>query len=353
MRTIRKESWGHTVYEPHLDEFEARVRGDVPFVVIDRPISAGCLVTGRCNLRCQYCYGNDESLPRKELSAAEWARVFLRLKSWGLMRVDLSGGEPTVRTDIKEIASAALDADLNVVVSTNGLLLANRGLSLLPSGVRLHISVDSGFAGVHEASRVRRDMRPSTGSFGKTMAVVEDAVNAGYRVRVLTCIGRHNAEGLIELGERLALAGVNEWNVSRVLAAGRARLAAGDTNRWQVDDNGVLAQIDTMRRCYPWMRIRYSNRTRQDGYFLLVLPDGSVATQYTDERDKVVLGQASTMTVGDLRAHPDFDLDAHARKWIATTVEWIAPSEWERERTPCGVGLDGIGVTCGRGERLQ
>ena len=351
MRTTRSESWGHIVYDPVRDEFEARVRDDVPFFVIDSPISAGCLVTRRCNLKCQYCYGNDESLPREELSAAEWASVFVRLKSWGLMRVVLSGGEPMIRPDISEIAAAALDADLNVVVSTNGLLLADKELTLLPSGVRLHISVDSGFAEVHEVSRIRRDLRPSTGSFERTMTTVTAAMSAGHRVRVLTCIGPHNAASLVELGERLALAGVNEWKISRILAAGRARMGSRETNAWHVDSGDVLAQIDNMRRCYPWMQIRYSNRTRQDGYFLLVLPDGSVATQYTDNRDKVVLGQVATMTVRDLRAHPDFDLDAHARKWIAATTEWVAPADWEWNRRL--FRFDGDDIICGGGERVQ
>ena len=186
MRTRRDEPWGQLVYEPDLDEFEAHVCGDVPCIQVDRPVSAGCLVTGRCNLKCQYCYGNDESLPKKEMSTLEWASVFGRLRSWGLMRVDLSGGEPTIRNDITQIAQSAMDADLNVVLSTNGLPLSRKD-SLFPSlSVRLHISMDSGFADVHEASRIRRDMRPSTGSMEMVLEVATRAVNAGYRVRVLT-----------------------------------------------------------------------------------------------------------------------------------------------------------------------
>lgn len=320
MNTRRNESWGQLVYEPDLDEFEAHVRDDVLSIELDRPVSAGCLVTGRCNLKCQYCYGNDESLPSTDMSSSEWADIFSRLSSWGLMRVDLSGGEPTIRNDINEIARAALDAGLNVVLSTNGLPLAKKESILPPLPVRLHISMDSGFADVHEGSRVRRDMRPSTGSMEKTMEVAKTAVDTGYRVRVLTCIGSHNCHHLIELGERLAVAGINEWNISRVLAAGRAR--QGDKRRWTVDEDVVLADIHAIRQCYPWMRVRYSNRTTQDGYFLLVLPDGTLATQYTDHRDKVVLGSVKSMTLEALRRHPDFDLGLHARKWIAATTEF-------------------------------
>ena len=320
MRTTRDESWGQLIYEPDLDEFEACVRGDVPAIQIDRPVSAGCLVTGRCNLKCQYCYGNDESLPKQEMSTSEWARVFRRLRSWGLMRVDLSGGEPTIRNDITQIAQSAMDAGLIVVLSTNGLPLSRKASLLPPLSVRLHISMDSGFADVHETSRIRRDMRPSTGSMKTVLEVAERAVNIGYRVRVLTCIGSHNYLGLIELAERLAIAGINEWNISRVVAAGRAKL--GDEHRWAVDDTVVLEQVHAIRDCFPWMRIRYSNRTMQDGYFLLVLPDGSLATQYTDGRDKVVLGSIRSMTLDALQNHSEFDLGLHGRKWISATTEF-------------------------------
>ena len=320
MARKRDESWGQLVYSPIIDAFEASASGPISSIDIDRPISAGCIVTGKCNLKCQYCYGNDESLPTKELSTAEWGTVFRQLKSWGLMRVDLSGGEPTVRPDISEIAVSALEAGLNVVVSTNGMLLAKKGLSFLPTGIRLHISIDSGFSEIHEASRIRRNLLPSTGSLDEVTDLAEKALAAGYHVRILTCIGRHNSHGLIELGERLALAGIGDWNISRILAAGRAQLH--DEHRWEVDECAVLKEVHAIRDCYPWMRIGYSNRTKQDGYFLLVLPDGSLATQYTDGRDKIVLGCIGSMSLEDLRKHPDFDLSLHARKWVAATTEY-------------------------------
>ena len=338
MTTYRDEAWGRLVYRPDLDEFEAQAPTGAQGIRIDRPVSAGCLVTGKCNLKCQYCYGNDESLPTEEMTTSEWARAFRRLRNWGVMRVDLSGGEPTVRSDLAEIVDAALGTDLSVVLSTNGLLLARPRLDLVPTSVRLHISIDSGFSQIHEASRVRRNLLPSTGSLQQVMTVTAQAVQAGYPVRVLTCIGRHNFRQLAELGERLALAGVNEWNISRVLAAGRAGLSSASL--WAVDDDSVLEEVDAIRNCYPWMRVRYSNRTAQNGYFLLVLPDGSVATQYTDGRDKVTLGHIDTMALGDLQGHPDFNLGLHARKWVASTTFGETPmgGSWKpggRQDTMC------------------
>ncbi|HYX71585.1 MAG TPA: radical SAM protein [Nitrososphaera sp.] len=318
METVREEYWGKIEYDTELDEFEAQVCSGTRIISVDRPLSAGCLVTGRCNLRCDFCYGNDESLPKEELSTDEWKQIFARLKSWGLMRVDLSGGEPTTRNDISEIANNALSVGLNVVLSTNGLLLHQTGPTQLPKKTRIHVSLDSGFEDIHEASRLLRSFRPSDQSFKKVGQFIRKCLAQRYRLRVLTCVGPHNCEGLFQLGEYLALLGVTEWNISRILPAGRAQINYKE--RWEIEDEALLEQISNIRNVFRWMRVRYSNRTEQNGYFLLVLPDGSLATQYTDGRDKVILGRVIDMSLEDLRAHSQFNLSRHARKWIASTV---------------------------------
>ena len=318
----REETWGRVEYDPILDEFEAAVYGETDSVLINRPISAGCLVTGRCNLRCTFCYGNDEALPKSEseLEWQEWAEVFKHLKRLGLMRVDLSGGEPTVRKDIHLIAQAATDAGLNVILSTNGMLLHKDGPIGFPSNVRFHVSIDSGFSGVHESSRVLRNDKISKGSLNRVFEFLSRTVNARYRVRVLTCIGKHNRYGLFELAERLATIGVPEWNISRILHAGRAQHSYEE--RWKVEDELIYEQISLIRRAFPWMRVRYSNRTEQNGYFLLVLPDGTFATQYTDDRDKVVLGKVLSTSLEYLQNDPRFNLQQHGKKWIAAVKQY-------------------------------
>jgi MoaA/NifB/PqqE/SkfB family radical SAM enzyme len=317
MDTERQESWGKIKYDIELDEFEAHVCNENTSMTVDRPLSAGCLVTGRCNLSCKFCYGNDESLPTEELPSEEWKQIFVQLKTWGLLRVDLSGGEPTLRRDISTIATHALDAGLNVVVSTNGLLHRN-GPIQLPKLTRIHVSLDSGFADVHEASRILRSLRPSAQSFGKTSHFIRKCLDQGYRVRALTCVGPHNCQGLFQLGEHLASIGVKEWNISRILPAGRAK--ANFAHNWNVNDNLILEQISSIRYAFRWMRVRYSNRIEQNGFFLLVLPNGTLATQYTDKRDKFIMGRVRDMTLDDLRAHPQFDLACHARKWIGSII---------------------------------
>ena len=80
-----------------------------------------------------------------------------------------------------------------------------------------------------------------------------------------------------------------------------------------------------------------------------MLPDGSLATQRTDGRDKVIIGNPYEMTLDDLHSHEHFDLKEHGEKWIAATLEWqpfhanVDPSLWDPvcalDRAAPGSGL--------------
>jgi MoaA/NifB/PqqE/SkfB family radical SAM enzyme len=314
----RNEKWGRLVYDSVTDEFEAHLSSDSADAVISQPISAGCIVTGECNLRCEFCYGDYESLPHDEISAKDWERIFVNLRSLGLMRVDLSGGEPTLRPDLPEIVQAATGAGLNVVISTNGRTLGIDRLDRFPRS-RWHVSLDSGIADIHERSRLLSTFEPSTGGFKRTLDFMQSCVERGLPVRALTPVAWHNRDELFALGEQLALIGVTEWNISRILSAGRAK--ADYSQRWTVNEDYILEQVHDMRVAFSSViRIRYSNRTDQDGYFLLVLPDGSLATQRSGACDKVVLGAAAHLSLSALESSSDFSIVEHGRKWIAASL---------------------------------
>lgn len=333
MVNARTEEWGRLVYDLESDEFEAHVLDDRASIHISRPISVGCLLTGKCNLKCAFCYGNDESLPREEVGTGDWARIFRHLRSWGVMRVDLSGGEPTMRKDLAAIAESAVQAGLNVIVSANGMIVKTHADLDRFSAVRWHVSMDSGLPEVHENSRILGTLRPSTGSFEKTTDFMLLCREKNLRVRALTSLGAHNMHQLFALGEHLALIGVREWNLSRIVRAGRAQQEY--ERLWHLDEEYVLEQVHELRSAFSFIRIRYSNRADQHGYFLLVLPDGSLATQCTDGRDKVILGNTLGMSLPDLQSHPEFRLDEHGSKWIAARLGWqpwyadVALGSWD------------------------
>lgn len=80
-------------------------------------------VTGRCNLRCAYCFA--DAPPAPDPPADELGRLFTQLASDGRRFIQLSGGEPTLRDDLPELVALAKAAGADYVqLNTNGLRLA-------------------------------------------------------------------------------------------------------------------------------------------------------------------------------------------------------------------------------------
>jgi cyclic pyranopterin phosphate synthase len=110
-------------------------------------------VTDRCNFRCPYCmpaeiYGaRYKFLPRAEILSFEeitrLARVFARL---GVVKLRLTGGEPTIRADLPRLVAmlAGIDGIEDLTLTTNGFLLARMAQALKDAGLqRITVSLDS------------------------------------------------------------------------------------------------------------------------------------------------------------------------------------------------------------------
>ncbi|MBI4591732.1 MAG: radical SAM protein [Candidatus Rokubacteria bacterium] len=115
-------------------------------------------LTQRCNLTCAHCYlsafpGADAT---RELSTEECRRVMDEIAQVNPnVFLILTGGEPLLRKDLFELASAGSDKGFTVVVGTNGVLLRDRQAHLLREhGVQgASLSLDSTDARKHDAFR--------------------------------------------------------------------------------------------------------------------------------------------------------------------------------------------------------
>jgi GTP 3',8-cyclase len=105
-------------------------------------------VTDRCNLRCIYCMpeGGVEFHDQDELLApADFEAVAAAALEAGATHLKLTGGEPTIRRDIVEIAQRlARLRPQDLSLTTNGMQLARLARPLRDAGVRrLTISIDT------------------------------------------------------------------------------------------------------------------------------------------------------------------------------------------------------------------
>jgi cyclic pyranopterin phosphate synthase len=159
--------------DPLLDNFSRRIR----YLRVS--------VTDRCNYRCSYCMPEElgDQLvfePRAAvLTFEELERLIGLFARLGVRKVRLTGGEPTVRKGIVELAGriARLPGIEQVVMTSNGHLLRELAAPLAAAGVSvINVSLDTLDAAKFRALTGRGDL-------ARVLAGLDAAVAAGMRVK--------------------------------------------------------------------------------------------------------------------------------------------------------------------------
>ena len=156
-------------------------------------------VTDRCNFRCIYCMPAEglRWLAREDILRFEeiqrLARIFVRRH--GVRTIRLTGGEPLVRARIEELVGMIADIapDLDITMTTNGVLLAGKAQALADAGLRrVNVSLDTlSPERFHDIARVD--------AFKKVMAGIEAARAAGIwpiKLNVVVMKGQNDDEAV-------------------------------------------------------------------------------------------------------------------------------------------------------------
>lgn len=150
---------------------------------------ADIAITYKCTMRCEHCSASVLLDNQKtELTVEEYRVVADKLIKAGLLVVNLTGGEPTIRNDLKEIVKAFQPDKLFVTIQTNASLLMEEQLRELKSiGVDgINISIDSVDAKTHDA------FRHSPGTFEKAVKLVKTAKRLGLKVGISYVLSHEN-----------------------------------------------------------------------------------------------------------------------------------------------------------------
>ena len=135
-------------------------------------------LTDRCNYRCVYCMPESgiDVVPRADvLRFEEIERIVRVMMRFGVRRVRLTGGEPTVRKDLVALVArlAALGLD-DLAMTTNGERLTELAAPLRDAGLRrLNVSIDT-----LDPAKFRAITR--RGDLGRVVAGVAAARAAGF-----------------------------------------------------------------------------------------------------------------------------------------------------------------------------
>ena len=90
---------------------------------LNSPICLTWELTYACNLACVHCLSSSGRRDPRELTTAEAKGVVDELQKMQVFYVNIGGGEPTVRPDFWELLDYAIDHQVGVKFSTNGVRL--------------------------------------------------------------------------------------------------------------------------------------------------------------------------------------------------------------------------------------
>ena len=199
-------------------------------------------VTDRCNMRCRYCmprevFGSDFAFLSKFdiLTYEEIDRLAGLFISLGVEKIRLSGGEPLLRKDLPELISRLALRDVEIAMTTNGVLLPRFAPALSASGLdRVTVSLDA----LDEATFAA--MTDSGHTVAAVLAGIEAAESVGLGpIKINTVVKKGaNEDELIDLVERFS---------SRDIAVRFIEfMDVGTTNGWDMEDVVTADEIRSM-----------------------------------------------------------------------------------------------------------
>jgi cyclic pyranopterin phosphate synthase len=94
-------------------------------------------------LKCIYCHHEGELLPGGEIPGDMVVSIAKAAAELGMRSVKFTGGEPLLRKDL-DLIIARIPQSLDISITTNGILLAERAEALARAGLdRVNVSLDS------------------------------------------------------------------------------------------------------------------------------------------------------------------------------------------------------------------
>jgi SynChlorMet cassette radical SAM/SPASM protein ScmE len=150
-------------------------------------------ITGRCNLRCAYCYhfssAGDVDV---DLPTGEWLTFFEELGRAAVMQVILCGGEPFIREDLKELLEGIVRNRMRFRILSNGTLITDEIASYIASTrrcERVQVSIDGSGPSTHDACR-------GDGNFLRAIKGLKTLQKHGIPATVRVTINKHNVHDI-------------------------------------------------------------------------------------------------------------------------------------------------------------
>ena len=215
-------------------------------------ISLYIYASGACNLACQHCW----IVPRFQTEdnngqhiKLEYVKKAIReAKPLGLSSVKLTGGEPTIHPQFREIVSLIEKEKLNITMETNGVLIDEdlaRFLKGMPHFSFVSVSLDGAKPETHDR------MRGVVGSYRQAVSGIKHLIAAGFRPQIICTLHRGNVSemtDLIDMAENLGCGSV-KFNLVQQIGRGQGFAASQGLGIAEIIQINRHVETDIVPKC--------------------------------------------------------------------------------------------------------
>ena len=159
----------------------------------EAPVLAHLAITNKCNMQCVYCSVRElhKKSEQKEISTKQWKKIISHLADWGVFQIGFTGGEPTLRKDLAELAKHVTKNGCVFNLTTNGWFLNKKLVTeLVKSGMKqCQISLDSHIPQIHDKLR-------GFGSYERVIKSINILKKSGVAVGIDCVVSKNNISTL-------------------------------------------------------------------------------------------------------------------------------------------------------------
>ena len=230
-------------------------------------------LTYRCPLQCPYCSNPlDFAKQEKELTTAQWIKVFEEAREMGAVQIGFSGGEPLVRKDLPELIRGARDLGFYTNLITSGIGLTEKKIDAFAQAGLDHIQIS--FQASDE--ELNAALAGNAKAFQQKLAMAKAVKAHGYPMVLNFVLHRHNIDQIDKI-----------IDLSIELDADDVELATCQFYGWaQLNREGLLPTREQIARAEDVVHQYREKMAGTDNLanLLFVTPD------YYEERPKGCMG---------------------------------------------------------------
>ncbi len=171
----------------------------------------------RCNLRCVHCYAHSKDIEYEdELTTEQGKELIDDLAEFGSPVILFSGGEPTMRKDLPELAEYAKSKGMRAVISTNGTLIDEKMAKVLKKIGLSYVGIS--LDGVRETNDKFRGV---PGAFDAAINGLRNCMKEDIKVGLRFTINKKNMDDIPAIFDIIEEEGIPRVCFYHLVYAGR------------------------------------------------------------------------------------------------------------------------------------